>query len=68
VFSLEGQIQHKVYFISEYLPADVQVMLIGHSIGAYILLETMDRIEKERIIHGMGRVHATVPVLTISSG
>lgn len=52
VFTLEGQIQHKLCFIDEQLPTDVEIVLIGHSIGAYIVLEMMDRLDDERVIQG----------------
>lgn len=52
MFTVEGQIQHKVSFIKKHLPTDVKVLLIGHSIGAYIVLETMDRLDSEKVIEG----------------
>ncbi|XP_072028860.1 lipid droplet-associated hydrolase-like isoform X2 [Amphiura filiformis] len=43
-YSLDDQIQHKAAFISEHIPADKKLILIGHSIGCYIILELMKAI------------------------
>lgn len=53
MYSLEGQRQHKVAFINDYVPEDVKIVLIGHSIGAQVVLDIMDRIKPERIIQGL---------------
>ncbi|XP_022910348.1 lipid droplet-associated hydrolase-like [Onthophagus taurus] len=42
VYDLEGQIKHKRIFIEKYvLPKGIKFNLIGHSIGAYIILELL---------------------------
>uniref|UniRef100_A0A4W3JBH0 Lipid droplet-associated hydrolase n=1 Tax=Callorhinchus milii TaxID=7868 RepID=A0A4W3JBH0_CALMI len=43
VFGLNGQIEHKLAFLRKYVPEDVKIVLIGHSIGCYIILEMMKR-------------------------
>lgn len=43
VFGLNGQIEHKLFFLRQNVPADVKLVLIGHSIGCYIILEMMKR-------------------------
>ncbi|XP_044519345.1 lipid droplet-associated hydrolase-like [Gracilinanus agilis] len=43
VFGLEGQVEHKLAFLRRYVPGPQKLVLIGHSIGAYILLEMMKR-------------------------
>jgi hypothetical protein len=43
-YTLEGQIQHKVTFIRDHVPEDVTLILIGHSIGCYIILSIMPEI------------------------
>lgn len=50
--TLKRQVEHKLDFIETYIPEDVEIILIGHSIGAYISLE-VNRLMKhgERIIH-----------------
>lgn len=52
MFTVEGQIQHKVTFIRKHVPSDVKIILIGHSIGAYIVVEMIDRLEKDCVIEG----------------
>ncbi|XP_069829215.1 lipid droplet-associated hydrolase isoform X2 [Dendropsophus ebraccatus] len=43
VYGLNGQIEHKLYFLKQNVPADIKLVLIGHSIGCYIILEMMKR-------------------------
>ena len=52
VFTLEGQIQHKIHFIQEFIPDDVEIVLIGHSFGAYMTVEIMERLDSDRVIQG----------------
>lgn len=44
VCTLDGQIRHKVAFIKENIPKDVQLILIGHSIGCYIILKILSQL------------------------
>ncbi|XP_058821464.1 lipid droplet-associated hydrolase isoform X2 [Topomyia yanbarensis] len=39
LYNLNGQLQHKIEFIRKYVPQDVKIHLIGHSIGCYLALE-----------------------------
>ncbi|XP_063240389.1 lipid droplet-associated hydrolase [Bacillus rossius redtenbacheri] len=41
VYGVEEQVQHKIAFIEKYVPADVKVYLIGHSIGCKLILEAL---------------------------
>lgn len=43
VFGLNGQIEHKLAFLREHVPRATQLVLIGHSIGCYIILEMIKR-------------------------
>ncbi|KAI4872238.1 hypothetical protein NFI96_034394 [Prochilodus magdalenae] len=43
VFGLNGQIEHKLTFLSEHVPRDTHLVLVGHSIGCYIILEIMKK-------------------------
>ncbi|KAL0170216.1 hypothetical protein M9458_034812, partial [Cirrhinus mrigala] len=43
VFGLDGQIEHKLAFLRKHVPRDTNLLLIGHSIGCYIILEMMKR-------------------------
>nr|CAD7203028.1 unnamed protein product [Timema douglasi] len=40
-YNMEGQAQHKIAFMEKYIPPDVKVYLIGHSIGCKMILEVM---------------------------
>lgn len=49
--TLKRQVEHKLDFIQSYIPGDVKIIFIGHSIGAYIALEvTRLMTQKERVI------------------
>lgn len=41
VYDLQQQIQHKIDFVNDYFDEDTEILLIGHSIGAYICLKIM---------------------------
>lgn len=43
VFGLNGQIEHKLVFIRQHVPQDTRLVLLGHSIGCYIILDLMKR-------------------------
>lgn len=45
VFSLAEQIEHKLAVIHALVPAGSRVHLFGHSVGAYICLQLIDRLE-----------------------
>ena len=40
-FNLKGQIQHKVEFIRNFVPDNVKIHLVGHSIGSKISMELL---------------------------
>uniref|UniRef100_A0A336LZP8 Lipid droplet-associated hydrolase n=1 Tax=Culicoides sonorensis TaxID=179676 RepID=A0A336LZP8_CULSO len=50
IFDLQGQVYHKRAFIEQYVPKDVKIHLIGHSIGAYMILELLKVPEIKRQI------------------
>ncbi|XP_028994863.1 lipid droplet-associated hydrolase [Betta splendens] len=41
VFGLDSQIKHKLSFLRKHVPRETSLVLIGHSIGCYIILEMM---------------------------
>ncbi|XP_072314263.1 lipid droplet-associated hydrolase [Eucyclogobius newberryi] len=43
VFGINGQIQHKLTFLRRHVPRETRLVLIGHSIGCYIILDMMKR-------------------------
>ncbi|XP_061890872.1 lipid droplet-associated hydrolase isoform X2 [Entelurus aequoreus] len=43
VFGLDGQIDHKLAFLKKNVPKDTKLVLVGHSIGCYIILEILKR-------------------------
>lgn len=54
LFSLQEQIDHKISFIEQELQdAEVPIVLVGHSIGSYISLETFKR-SQEKVVFCIG--------------
>lgn len=43
VFGLSGQVEHKLAFIRTHVPTATSLVLVGHSIGCYVILEMMKR-------------------------
>lgn len=50
VFGINGQIEHKLAFLKKHVPRETSLVLIGHSIGCYIILEIMKRDPKLKVI------------------
>ncbi|XP_076349705.1 lipid droplet associated hydrolase sturkopf isoform X1 [Tachypleus tridentatus] len=53
LYSLEGQVRHKMVFLNTCVPRDRQLILIGHSIGCYIVLEILKRLPRLNVIRGI---------------
>ncbi|CAN1144049.1 Lipid droplet-associated hydrolase [Linum perenne] len=54
LFSLQEQVNHKVDYISQELQdTEVPIMLVGHSIGSYIAMETFRR-KQNKVIYVIG--------------
>nr|XP_004663820.1 lipid droplet-associated hydrolase isoform X1 [Jaculus jaculus]XP_045004981.1 lipid droplet-associated hydrolase isoform X1 [Jaculus jaculus]XP_045004982.1 lipid droplet-associated hydrolase isoform X1 [Jaculus jaculus]XP_045004983.1 lipid droplet-associated hydrolase isoform X1 [Jaculus jaculus] len=51
VYGLNGQIEHKIAFLRTYVPKEVKLILIGHSIGSYIALQILKRAPELPVIH-----------------
>lgn len=41
LYNLQGQLNHKIEFINRFVPKDVKIYLIGHSIGSKFCLELL---------------------------
>lgn len=50
VFGLNGQIEHKLAFLRKHVPRETSLVLVGHSIGCYIILEMMKRDPELKIV------------------
>ncbi|XP_048831193.1 lipid droplet-associated hydrolase isoform X2 [Brienomyrus brachyistius] len=53
VFGLRGQIEHKMAFLKRHVPRDTKLVLIGHSIGCYIILEMMKRDPQMQVLKAL---------------
>ncbi|CAD7004478.1 lipid droplet-associated hydrolase [Ceratitis capitata] len=50
VFDLDGQLQHKSEFIQRFVPANTKIHLIGHSIGAWMVIQLLEhQLVRERV-------------------
>lgn len=43
LYTLEGQVKHKIEFVKKYVPSHVNIHFVGHSIGTYMILEVMKK-------------------------
>ncbi|KAG8445702.1 hypothetical protein GDO86_010475 [Hymenochirus boettgeri] len=50
VFGLAAQIDHKLFFLKMNVPDNMTLILIGHSIGCYIILEMMKRVVNLKVL------------------
>lgn len=50
LFGLEAQISHKLAFIREHIPSNVSLILIGHSIGCYMILNILDDLASRNVV------------------
>ncbi|XP_033727354.1 lipid droplet-associated hydrolase-like [Pecten maximus] len=48
-FTLKGQIQNKIEFINKHVPEDVRLILIGHSIGCYMILKMLNELSPRKV-------------------
>ncbi|XP_069461991.1 lipid droplet-associated hydrolase isoform X2 [Ambystoma mexicanum] len=53
VFGLNGQIEHKIAFCKKNVPKEVKLVLIGHSIGCYIILQMMKRASDLKVLRSV---------------
>ena len=51
-YKIDGQIKHKINFVRDHLPPETPLILLGHSIGSYIILHMMTKFGPERIRMG----------------
>ena len=53
-YTLYDQVDHKLAFVYKFLPPDSKLILIGHSVGAFIILEIMRRLQStKRVVKGV---------------
>uniref|UniRef100_A0A8C6X5G6 Lipid droplet-associated hydrolase n=1 Tax=Naja naja TaxID=35670 RepID=A0A8C6X5G6_NAJNA len=53
VFGLQGQVEHKLKFLQKYVPKDVKLVLIGHSVGSYLALKIMEHSPELEILRSI---------------
>ncbi|KAM5292809.1 lipid droplet-associated hydrolase isoform 2-T2 [Ctenodactylus gundi] len=51
LYGLHGQIEHKIAFLRTHVPKEVKLILIGHSIGSYIVLQILKRAPELPVFH-----------------
>ncbi|XP_029657861.1 lipid droplet-associated hydrolase-like [Octopus sinensis] len=50
VYSLQDQIEHKLAFLHHHIPKNVSLILIGHSIGCYMILNMLKKTSHNNIL------------------
>jgi len=69
LYTLYDQVDHKLAFVYKFLPYDSEIILIGHSVGAFIILEIMRRLQStERIVKGVLLFPTVERITKTSSG
>lgn len=67
MYSLQGQIQHKVTLIQQLVPSNLKILLIGHSIGSYMILHMLDHlISTHHSVHKCYLLFPTVEGMALS--
>lgn len=51
IYGLRGQIEHKISFLRTQVPKDVKLILIGHSIGSYMVLQILKCVPELPVVH-----------------
>ena len=46
LLSLQGQVKHKILYVNHHVPPGTKVILVGHSIGCYIILRMLKELER----------------------
>ncbi|XP_012369337.1 lipid droplet-associated hydrolase [Octodon degus] len=41
IYGLHGQVQHKIAFLRTQVPKDMKLILIGHSVASYMILQIL---------------------------
>lgn len=47
LYSILGQVRHKVAFIEEHVPADCELTLVGHSVGCFVILQLLKHFDSD---------------------
>ncbi|XP_071498066.1 lipid droplet-associated hydrolase-like [Diadema antillarum] len=50
IYDLRQQIEHKMAFIDDHVPEGVKLVLIGHSVGCYIIVELIRRMPQLNLL------------------
>lgn len=69
IYGLRGQIEHKISFLRTQVPKDVKLILIGHSIGSYMVLQILKCVPELPVsMLWEGTVGAGLPTCTSPPG
>jgi len=49
LFSLRGQIEHKLDFIRRFVPEETRLTLVGHSVGCYVTMHVMNKLGRATV-------------------
>lgn len=65
-FDLAGQLAHKIDFLEKYVPENVKIHLIGHSVGAWTILQLLKREEIRMKVHHCYLLFPTIERMKVS--
>lgn len=65
-YDLAGQLAHKIDFLNQYVPEHVKIHLIGHSVGAWTILQLLKREEIRKKIHHCYLLFPTIERMKVS--
>ncbi|KAM6179459.1 lipid droplet-associated hydrolase [Erethizon dorsatum] len=51
IYGLHGQIEHKIAFLKTQVPKDMKLILVGHSVGSYMILQILKYAPELPVIH-----------------
>lgn len=65
-YDLAGQLAHKIDFLEQFVPEDIKIHLIGHSVGAWTILQLLKREEIRKKVHHCYLLFPTIERMKIS--
>ncbi|XP_063699444.1 lipid droplet-associated hydrolase-like [Culicoides brevitarsis] len=65
-YDLAGQLAHKIDFFKQFVPEHVKIHLIGHSVGAWTILQLLKREEIRKQVHHCYLLFPTIERMKIS--
>uniref|UniRef100_A0A336M4G2 Lipid droplet-associated hydrolase n=1 Tax=Culicoides sonorensis TaxID=179676 RepID=A0A336M4G2_CULSO len=65
-YDLNGQLNHKIEFLTKYIPDNVKIHLVGHSVGAWTILQLLKNRDIRDKVHHCYLLFPTIERMKIS--